>query len=58
MNPALYKLFLDMEEEGKFPCSFYKANAILILTLDKFSTRQKVQADFSYTCKKLTNWIY
>ena len=55
MNPALYKLFLDMEEEGKFPCSFYKANAILILTLDKFSTRQKVQADFSYTCKKLKN---
>lgn len=52
MIPASYSLLQEMEKEEKFS-SFYKASAIFISTLDKFSTKKKVQADFTnkYTCK-------
>lgn len=47
MIPTSYNLLQEMEKEEKFS-SIYKASTIFISTLDKFSTKKKVQADFTY----------
>ena len=42
LNPILHRLFQKIQEDGRLPNSFYKANIILIPKPDKDIQRKKI----------------
>ena len=50
LTPLLLKLFQKIQEEGRLPSSFYKANIILDLKPDK-NTTKKVSYNIPDECR-------
>ena len=42
LTPILHRLFQKIQEDGRFPNSFYEANIILIRKPDKDITKKKI----------------